>query len=76
MNPREHYLHARAHEIAQSLARPEAWRVTLEQERLRRAVELRELINEHHPVKGMHPFKTRTLRALLDPKPDGKALSA
>lgn len=64
-DPRAHYLHARAHEVAQLLARPAAWRPTMEQDRLERAIELREIINAHHLPPETAPFKTRTLRGLL-----------
>jgi hypothetical protein len=75
-DPREHYLHARAQEITATLAQPPAWRAALEQERVRSAVELRNLINTQHLPEGMHPLKTRTLRALLDTESDGQAQTA
>lgn len=59
-DPRDHYLHARAHEVRATLAQPLTWRANLEQERLRRAVELRNLIHEHYLPDGQHPLKTRT----------------
>lgn len=65
-DPREHYLHARAHEMDQLLTRPEPWRPTAEMDRLRRALELRELINEHYLTADMQKLNTRTLRSLLD----------
>ena len=75
-DPRDHYLHARAHEVSATLAQPLAWRANLEQERLRRAVELRSLINEHYLPDGQHPLKTRTLKSLLDARTDGQAQTA
>jgi hypothetical protein len=65
-DPREHYLHARAHEMNELLRRPEPWRPTAEMDRLRRALELRELINEHYLTADVRKLNTRTLRSLLD----------
>ena len=72
----DHYLHARAQEISTTLAQPPAWRANLEQERLRRAIELRGLINEHYLPEGQHTLKTRTLQSLLNARTDGKAQTA
>lgn len=65
-DPRAHYLHARAHEMAQSLSQPPRWRATREIDRLRRALELRELINQRYQLPGVPELKTRTLRSLID----------
>ena len=65
-DPRGHYLHARAHEASQLDARPAPWRATLEMDRLRRALELRQLINSAYRPDGNRPIETRTLRSLID----------
>ncbi len=65
-DPRAHYLHARAHEMAQTLGQPPRWRATREIDRLRRALELRELINQRYRLPGVPELKTRTLRSLID----------
>lgn len=65
-DPREHYLHARAHEVNELLKRPEPWRPTAEMDRLRRALELRELINDRYLSVDVRKINTRILRSLLD----------
>lgn len=65
-DPREHYLHARASEMATMLGKPAPWRATGEIDRLRRAAELRDLINSRYLTKEVRPLKTRTLRSLID----------
>jgi hypothetical protein len=65
-DPRDHYLHARAHEMSELLKRPGPWRPTAEMDRLRRALELRELINEHYLTTEVPKLNTRTLQSLLD----------
>lgn len=65
-DPREHYLHARASEMAYMLGKPAPWRATGELERLRRAVELRDLINSRYLTEDVRPLKTRTLHSLID----------
>lgn len=63
---RGHYLHARAAEMDQTLAQPSRWRATREIDRLRRAVQLREMINERYRMDGVPVLRTRTLRSLVD----------
>lgn len=65
-DPRAHYLHARTHEMDQILRQPPRWRATRETDRLRRAIELRELINQRYRLPGVPELKTRTLRSLVD----------
>jgi hypothetical protein len=62
-DPRAHYLHARADEMYQVLRQPSRWRATREIDRLRRAVELRELINQRYRLPGVPELKT--LKAVL-----------
>lgn len=65
-DPRMHYLHARAAEMADMLAQPAAaWRAKAEMDRLRRALDLREMINDRYLPEGASPLKTRTLRSLI-----------
>jgi hypothetical protein len=63
---RSHYLHARANDMGKLLDTPVAWRAKLETDRLQRAVELRELVNESYRSKGEPLLQTRTLHSLLD----------
>lgn len=65
-DPREHYLHARAAEMAAMLGKPAPWRATGEVDRLRRAAELRDLINSRYLNEDVRPLNTRTLRSLID----------
>lgn len=63
---RTHYLHARAAEIAFLQNTPQAWRAEAETKRLRRALELRELVNREHKRRGEHQLPVRTLASLVD----------
>ena len=65
-DPRGHYLHSRAHEVAGLLNRPLQWRGSMEADRLQRSLDLRELVNNHHLPADAHPLRTRTLRSLLE----------
>ena len=65
-NSRRHYLHSRAHEMAEVLNMPAAWRASTEMGRLRRALELRELVNKKYRSAQMPELKTRTLHSILD----------
>lgn len=64
-DPRTHYLHSRTAEMSALTSKPARWRPTLETDRLRRALELRSSINEHH-LEGDTPLKVRTLHSLID----------
>lgn len=67
IDPRAHYLHARAAEMVTLLGQPAAaWRAKAETDRLRRAVEVRQLINERYLPEGATPLKVRTLESLID----------
>jgi hypothetical protein len=63
---RMHYVHSRAAEMANLLARPKPWRATLETERLAQRLELRERVNKHCLPSWASKIETRTLRSLLD----------
>ncbi|WP_248243311.1 hypothetical protein [Microbacterium kunmingense] len=63
---RSHYMHARASEVAALISTPEPWRAKRETDRLRRAIELRELVNSGYRSHGDPELKTRTLRSLVD----------
>lgn len=65
-DPRGHYLHARATEMSKMLERPEAWRPTLEIERLRQANQLRRRINKYYLGDDVTELKTRTLMSLVN----------
>lgn len=65
-DPRAHYLHSRSTEMHVMLARPPAWRPTIEIDRLQRALELRELVNRSYLPDTAKPFNVRTLRSLID----------
>lgn len=65
-DPRDHYLHAKAREVAELLGTPAPWRANAERGRLERALMLRELINDGHIPPGSHTLKTRTVRSLLE----------
>lgn len=65
-DPREHYLHAKAHEVAQLVDTPLRWRANAEHGRLDRALMLREVINAGHIPPGAYLLKTRTVRGLLE----------
>lgn len=61
-----HYLHARAAEMVELIAIPPAWRPKAETDRLRRAIEVRDLVNRHYRGDDDPPLKTRTLHSLVD----------
>ncbi|KAA9105986.1 hypothetical protein [Microbacterium rhizomatis] len=63
---RTHYLHARAAEMAFLQNTPPAWRPEAEAKRLRRALELRELVNKEYKSRGEHQLSARTLASLVD----------
>ena len=63
---RSHYMHARAADVSALIATPEPWRAKRETDRLRRAIELRELVNTGYRSDGDPELKTRTLRSLVD----------
>lgn len=63
---RGHYLHARTHEMNEILRQPAPWRATREIDRLQRAVELRDLVNNKYRTKDVPELKSRTLRSLID----------
>lgn len=63
-DPRRHYLHARAHDVATILERPPQWRAMLQRERLTKAIHLRHGINKYLP-EGTSELQTRTLTSLL-----------
>ena len=64
-DPREHYLHSRAEQVAQLLGRPSAWRLTMELDRLQRALDLREIINRAHLPDGANPLNGGKVVAVL-----------
>ncbi|MDP9027618.1 MAG: hypothetical protein M3N46_08665 [Actinomycetota bacterium] len=63
---RSHYLHSRVADVNRLLDSPPAWRAKLETDRLRRAVELRELVNSNYRAATEPMLQTRTLTSLLD----------
>lgn len=63
---RTHYLHSRAAEMAFLQNTPEKWRAEAETKRLRRALELRQLVNTEYRARGELELKTRTLESLVD----------
>ena len=63
-DPRSHYLHRRAADVADVLAQPERWRPNLVHGRLVSAMDLREKINKHMPA-GHTELKTTALRHLV-----------
>lgn len=48
------------------LRQPAPWRATREIDRLQRAVELRDLVNNKYRTKDVPELKSRTLRSLID----------
>jgi hypothetical protein len=48
------------------LRKPASWRATAEEDRLGRALALRELVNEKYRASDTAALKTRTLRSILD----------
>jgi hypothetical protein len=73
LDPRGHYLHARADETAKLLAAPAPWRTKMEADRLLRAQQLRALINSRYRPAGTAELKTRTLISLTDLLTGGQA---
>ncbi len=71
-----HYLHARAQEVADLDRQPKPWRATVETERLRRALDLRELVNSKYRAEDIPALKTRTLRSILDLPGEGRQAQA
>jgi len=72
---RSHYLHSRASDVARLLQTPRDWRPKLETDRLRRALELRELVNERYRAPESSALATRTLKSLLDGIEEERATS-
>jgi hypothetical protein len=66
---RTHYLHSRVEMVNSLMERPAAWRGSHEEDRLRRALEMRAVVNGRLPptIKDVkvHPIKTRTIEGLL-----------
>jgi len=65
IDPRGHYLHAHATHAAWLAGQPSTWRTHGHDDRLQRALELRDLINGRHLPAGMVRLHTRTLASLL-----------
>lgn len=63
---RVHYLHSRAGEVAEMLARPAPWRGSMEIDRLTEAIQLRDRVNEHYLSDDVRKLGTRTLHSLVD----------
>lgn len=63
---RTHYLHSRASDVAKLIETPEAWRSKLETDRLRRAIEMRDIVNAGYRADTDPELKTRTLHSLVD----------
>ncbi|MBB2975096.1 hypothetical protein FHX49_000637 [Microbacterium endophyticum] len=63
---RSHYLHSKAGEVAFLQNTPAPWRAEAEIKRLRRAHELREIVNSDYKKRGEPLLQTRTLKSLLD----------
>lgn len=61
-----HYLHSRSVEMSNLLGKPAAWRATAEIDRLQRALELRQLVNDNYRPASQPVLKTRTLSSLLE----------
>ncbi|MCK2028075.1 hypothetical protein KZC56_17395 [Microbacterium sp. SSW1-47] len=61
-----HYLHARAAEMEALESKPAQWRAKIETDRLTRALELRNLVNDKYREEGQPALKTRTLSSLLE----------
>ena len=61
-----HYLHARAADMAKLITTPAAWRAKAETDRLRRAIELRQLLNKSYRAAGEPELKIRALLSLVD----------
>lgn len=65
-DPRAHYLHSRASQLAEMLDKPIAWRARMEQQRLHGALDTAAMVNDGHVPEDCHPIKTRTLRSLIE----------
>ncbi|WP_454113683.1 hypothetical protein [Microbacterium maritypicum] len=65
-DPRGHYLHARASEVSALTAKPTQWRAASELDRLARALELRQLVNESYQSGPVRALNTRTLQSLVE----------
>lgn len=65
LDPRGHYLYAHAGHAAGLAGQPPAWRTHGQDDRLQRALELRNLINNRYLPAGMKPLHIRTLASLL-----------
>ena len=63
---RTHYLHSRASDVARLIETPETWRPKLETDRLRRAIEMRDIVNAGYRADSDPELKTRTLHSLVD----------
>lgn len=72
---KSHYLHSRASDVTRLLQTPPHWRPKLETDRLRRALELRELVNDSYRAPESPPMPTRTLKSLLDGIEEERATS-
>jgi hypothetical protein len=75
-DPRGHYLHATANMVSVMDARPAPWRPTLERDRFTRALELRQMLNEHHLPPELPRIPTRTIATLLAELDTSQARSA
>ncbi|CQD22740.1 hypothetical protein BN1232_05722 [Mycobacterium lentiflavum] len=60
------YLHSRAGEVAEMLARPAPWRGSMEIDRLTESIQLRDHVNEHYLSDDVRKLGTRTLHSLVD----------
>lgn len=65
-NSRTHYLHARSSDMAALSSRPAPWRAQMESDRLTRALEMRQLVNDRYRRPGVPALKVRTLESLLE----------
>ena len=63
LDPRGHYLHARAADVAEILTRPPQWRPMLQRDRIDRALQVRATVNRFL-TNDASPVKTRTLSSL------------
>ena len=63
-DPKQHFLHSRAHSIQEIDRLPPGWRMNHERDQLQKAIELCETINSHHLKAGMKKVEVRTLESL------------